>query len=238
MISKRILAISAVAALALTGCAGGTGAGSSGGDKPAEGGATTIKLVAAEYSKDNTKAFWDQFAKAYNEKTGNTLEVQVVSWDNIDQTSSTMIQNNQAPDILNLNAFARTQRRPALGRRRLLRTGQGRHSRTFVTYGTYDGTFYGFPDLSAHRLRYNKDLFEKAGIAEPRRPGPIRDAARRSALGDGVVGYAMPLGLRPGRVRDLDLQQRRRLEGRRRLDHQLRRTSRPSPSQKLNDAGS
>ena len=77
MISKRIVAIGAIAALALTGCAGGTGAGTGtggGGEKPAAG-PTTIKLVAAEYSKDNTKAFWDQFADTYKEKTGNTLEV-------------------------------------------------------------------------------------------------------------------------------------------------------------------
>ena len=32
--------------------------------------------------------------------------MQIVSWDDIDQQSSTMIQNNNAPDILNLNAYA------------------------------------------------------------------------------------------------------------------------------------
>lgn len=199
MISKRILAISAVAALALTGCAGGTGAGSSGGDKPAEGGATTIKLVAAEYSKDNTKAFWDQFAEAYNEKTGNTLEVQVVSWDNIDQTSSTMIQNNQAPDILNLNAFASYAADDLLWGSDEVLPNEAKTDilDTFVTYGTYDGTFYGFPDLSSARaFFYNKDLFEQAGIAEPPTTwAEFEDAAQKiTALGDGVVGYAMPLG--------------------------------------------
>ena len=95
------------AALALSACGGGTGAQSSAPSAAGtSAGPTTIKLVAAEYSKDNTKAFWDAFAKTYQEKTGNTLQVQVVSWDNIDQQSSTMIQNNQAPDILNLNAYA------------------------------------------------------------------------------------------------------------------------------------
>ncbi|MEO5610609.1 MAG: ABC transporter substrate-binding protein, partial [Ornithinibacter sp.] len=100
-----LIGAGAVTALTLTACGGGSGAGST--DTAASGAkdATTIKLVAAEYSKDNTKAFWDAFAKTYKEKTGYTLEVNVVSWDNIDQQSSTMIQNNQAPDILNLNTY-------------------------------------------------------------------------------------------------------------------------------------
>ena len=89
----------------LAGCGGGTGASSDdkGGDAKKT---TTIKLVAAEYSKDNTSKFWTQFAAAYKAKTGNTLEVQVVSWNDIDQQTSTMIQNNNAPDILNLNVYA------------------------------------------------------------------------------------------------------------------------------------
>ena len=165
----------------------------------AEGGATTIKLVAAEYSKDNTKAFWDQFAEAYKEKTGNTLEVQVVSWDNIDQTSSTMIQNNQAPDILNLNAFASYAADGLLwsSDEVLPDAAKADILDTFVTYGTFDNKFYGFPDLSSARaFFYNKDLFEKAGIAEPPKTwAEFEDAAKKiTALGDGVVGYAMPLG--------------------------------------------
>ena len=85
----RTAALGAVAVLSLTACGGGTGA-----DKPADGSGasgsggaasvTSIKLVAAEYSKDNTKAFWDQFAKDYKAKTGITLEVQIVPWENID----------------------------------------------------------------------------------------------------------------------------------------------------------
>src|SRR5690242_8187021 len=105
-----VVAGMAIAGLALGACGGGTGAGSAGGGNASGGGGsqgpTTIKLVAAEYSKEHTKAFWDAFAKTYKQKTGNTLDVQIVSWDNIDQQSSTMIQNNQAPDILNLNAYA------------------------------------------------------------------------------------------------------------------------------------
>ena len=159
------------AALALSACGGGTGAQSSAPSAAGtSAGPTTIKLVAAEYSKDNTKAFWDAFAKTYKEKTGNTLEVQVVSWDNIDQQSSTMIQNNQAPDILNLNAYASYAKDELLYSSDEVLSEEVKSDilPTFVKYGTYENKFYGFPDLaSARALFYNTDLFTKAGVTAP-----------------------------------------------------------------------
>ncbi|WP_345505690.1 extracellular solute-binding protein [Terrabacter aeriphilus] len=190
----------AIAGLALGACGGGTGAGSAGGSTGGSGEEVkTIKLVAAEYSKDNTKKFWDAFAATYKQKTGYTLDVQVVSWDNIDQQSSTMIQNNQAPDILNLNAYASYAKDgllydsdavlPAAVKSDILDT--------FVKYGTYDGKFYGFPDLSSARaFFYNKTLFKQAGINEPPKTWAEleADAKKLAALGNGTVGYALPLG--------------------------------------------
>src|SRR4051812_34003892 len=71
-----VVAGMAIAGLALGACGGGSGAGSAGGAGSTGGSGQdvkTIKLVAAEYSKDHTKAFWDAFAKTYKEKTGYTL---------------------------------------------------------------------------------------------------------------------------------------------------------------------
>ena len=198
---KRMAATAAVAcgvALALSGCSGGTGASTAGGSS---GGApvTSIKLVAAEYSKDNTAAFWNKFAAAYKAKTGTDLDVQIVSWDDIDQQSSTMIQTNAAPDILNLNAYA------SYAKDGLLYSSDDVLSDSvksdllpnFVKSGTYQGKMYGMPDLSSARaLFYNKDLFAKAGIAAPPKTWDEFEAAAKkiTALGDGDVGYAMPLG--------------------------------------------
>ncbi|GGM86372.1 solute-binding protein [Terrabacter tumescens] len=197
---SAVVAGLAIAGLALGACGGGTGAGTTAGASGGSGQEVkTIKLVAAEYSKDHTKAFWDAFAKTYKDKTGYTLEVQVVSWDNIDQQSSTMIQNNQAPDILNLNAYASYAKDgllydsdavlPAAVKSDILDT--------FVKYGTYQGKFYGFPDLSSARaFFYNKTLFKQAGINEPPKTWTEleADAKKITALGNGNVGYALPLG--------------------------------------------
>lgn len=196
--TKRLpVALAGILVLALTACGGGTGAGAAGGGSGEK--VTKIKLVAAEYSKDNTKAFWESFAKTYKEKYGYELEVQVVSWDNIDQQSSTMIQNNQAPDILNLNAYASYAKEnllyddsevlPADAKSDLLEA--------FVKSGTYKEKMYGFPDLSSVRALFcNKALFAKAGVSEPPKTWDefVAAAKKVTALGDGHIGYAMPLG--------------------------------------------
>ncbi len=195
-----LVAGSTATVLALGACGGGTGASQSeGGDADGATGSQTIKLVAAEYSKDNTKAFWDSFAKTYNEKTGHTLEVQVVSWENIDQQSSTMIQNNQAPDILNLNAYASYAKDDLLWSADDVLSDDSRRDilDTFVDYGTYDDKFYGFPDLaSARALFYNTDLFSQAGLdgAPTTWDELAEDAQKITDLGESNVGYALPLG--------------------------------------------
>ncbi len=193
-----VLVCAGTLAVGLAACGGGTGASNDNADSKG-GAAKTIKLVAAEYSATNTKQFWDNFATAYKKKTGNTLDVQVVSWNDIDQQSSTMIQNNNAPDILNLNVYA------SYAKDDLLYSADDVLSQSvkddlipaFVKSGTYNGKLYGMPDLSSARaLFYNKKLFQQAGIAAPPKTWAEleADAQKITALGGGKVGYALPLG--------------------------------------------
>src|SRR6478672_10425866 len=193
-----VLACAGSAAVALAACGGGTGASSN--DSNSKGGAAkSIKLVAAEYSASNTKAFWDKFATEYKKKTGTSLDVQVVSWTDIDQQSSTMIQNGNPPDILNLNVYA------SYAKDALLYSADDVLSPAvksdlldaFVKSGTYQGKLYGMPDLSSARaMFYNKALFKKAGIAAPPKTWAEfeQDATKIAGLGDGSIGYCLPLG--------------------------------------------
>jgi multiple sugar transport system substrate-binding protein len=193
-----LVAATAAAGLGLAACGGGQGAGTA--DGGGSGGkATTIKLVAAEYSKDHTKAFWDQFAQTYKTKTGNTLEVQIVSWDDIDQQSSTMVQNNNPPDILNLNAYASYAKDDLLYSSDDVLSDSVKSDllEAFVKSGTYQGKMYGMPDLSSARaMFYNKALFKQAGIAEPPKTWAQFEAAAKKVadLGNGAIGYGLPLG--------------------------------------------
>ena len=186
-------------ALALSACGGGTGASSGGGGASSGGKVSSIKLVAAEYSKSNTAKFWNDFAQKYQQKTGTKLEVQVISWEDIDQQSSTMIQNGNPPDILNLNVYASYAKDNLLysADEVLPSAVKSDLLDAFVKSGTYNGKLYGMPDLSSARaLFYNKDLFSKAGISKPPTTwAEFEDDAKKiTALGNGVVGYAMPLG--------------------------------------------
>ncbi len=193
-----LLAGVAAAALTLAACGGGTGSSSSsGGDSGKK--VTSIKLVAAQYSADHTKAFWDQFAKTYKQKYGIDLNVQIVSWDDIAQQSTTMVQNNNAPDILNINYYSSYAKDNLLynADEVLPSSVQSDLLDSFKTSGTFNGKLYGFPDLSSARaLFYNKTLFAKAGITKPPTTWDEfeTDAKKVTALGNGVVGYAEPLG--------------------------------------------
>ncbi|HET8617107.1 MAG TPA: extracellular solute-binding protein [Actinomycetales bacterium] len=193
-----LLAGLGTAALALSACSGGTGSGTAAADGNVKK-VSSIKLVAAEYSKDHTATFWNDFATAYQAKTGITLDVQVVSWDDIDQQSSTMVQNNNPPDILNLNAYASYAKDGLLYSADEVLSPDVRSDLldAFVKSGTYKGKMFGMPDLSSARaFFYNKTLFSKAGItAPPTTWAEFEDDAKKiSALGNGTIGYGLPLG--------------------------------------------
>lgn len=197
----RVAAFALAGGLALAACSGGSGAGSAAGGDSGDSGkkVTKIKLVAAEYSKDHTAAFWKQFAEKYKAKTGNELEVQIVSWDSIDQTSSTMIQNNNAPDILNLNAYASYAKDGLLynGDEVLPEAAKSDILDAFVKSGSYEGKLYGFPDLSSARaFFYNKEIFKKAGIDAPPKTWEEfeADAKKIKSVGGDTIPYALPLG--------------------------------------------
>ena len=100
MTSRRLPLRALLCALlcAVVGLASACGVGDG---KPA-----SIKVVIAEYSRDHTRPFWQGLAEQYTKQTGVKVDLQVVEWNSIDQQVSTMIQNNQPPDVLNLNSFS------------------------------------------------------------------------------------------------------------------------------------
>ena len=88
-----LLAVLVVAALG-AGCERGSARGPS------------ITVVIAEYSKDHTRPFWQALAEQYGTQGGGKVDLRIIDWNSIDQQVSTMIQNNQPPDVLNLNSFS------------------------------------------------------------------------------------------------------------------------------------
>jgi multiple sugar transport system substrate-binding protein len=164
-----------------------------------ERGGNAIKVVIADYSKDHTRPFWQALGEAYTKQTGVKVDLQVVDWNSIDQQVSTMLQNNQAPDVLNLNSFS------SYAKDGLLYTAdevlppktKDDFLEAFARGGEYQGKLYGMPILSSARaFFYNRALFAKAGLAGPPRTWDafVQAAKKIQALGGGTIGYALPLG--------------------------------------------
>ncbi|MCI0549197.1 MAG: extracellular solute-binding protein [Candidatus Rokubacteria bacterium] len=186
----RAVALAATAALLLGACGGGS---------DTTGDAKSIKVVIAEYSKDHTKPFWQGLAAAYTKQTGVAVDLQVIDWNSIDQQVSTMIQNNQPPDVLNLNSFSSYARDGLLHPAADVLSARTREDflEAFARAGEYEGAQYGLPILaSARAFFYNRDLLERAGVtAPPTTWDEFVEAARKvRALGGGAIGYALPLG--------------------------------------------
>jgi len=185
---RRFLALplaGALGSLALGGCG--------------DGGGKAIKVVIAEYSKDHTRPFWQALADQYTKASGVKVDLQIVDWNSIDQQVTTMLQNNQPPDVLNLNAFASYAKDGLLyaGDEVLSQSVRDDLLDPLVRGGEYRGKLYGFPVLaSARALFYNTDLFARAGLAGPPRTWDefVQAATKIHVLGDGTIGYALPLG--------------------------------------------
>jgi multiple sugar transport system substrate-binding protein len=127
------------------------------------------------------------------------VDLQIVDWNTIDQQVSTMIQNNQPPDVLNLNAFASYAKDNLLYPAEDVLSPKTKDDflEAFARGGEYKGRLYGFPILSSARAFFsNTELLERAGLpGAPRTWDGFVTAARKvSALGGGAIGYALPLG--------------------------------------------
>jgi len=175
------------------------GACDRGGDRPGAAGGRSITVVIADYSKEHTKPFWQGLSEQYTKQTTIKVDLRIIDWNSIDQQVSTMIQNNQRPDVLNLNSFSSYAKDQLLyAADEVLSSGtRNDFIEAFARGGEYQGKLYGFPILSSARaLFYNKDLFTRAGLAGPPKTWDefVQTARKVQALGGGVIGYALPLG--------------------------------------------
>ena len=199
-------------ALVLLGAAALVPAGC-GGDKP-----KSIKVVIAEYSRDHTRPFWQGLAEQYTKQTGVKVDLQVIDWNSIDQQVSTMIQNNQPPDVLNLNSFSSYAKDGLLysgdealsPRRGRTSSRPSRRAAPTATSSTASRSWRARAPSSTTRPARQGRRGRAAPDLGRARPGGQAGAG----AGGGTIGYALPLAPRRRRpVVDLDVEQRRGLEG-------------------------
>ena len=155
--------------------------------------------MVAQYS-DKTQPYWEGLIADFEAANPDvSIALEVVSWEQINDVISTRVQTGDAPDILNIDAFA------TFAADDLLRPAEEVLSPetladiipSFAENATIDGVQYGIPLIASSRaLFYNTDLFEEAGVAEPPATwDELRAAAQAiTDLPGDEIGYAMPLG--------------------------------------------
>jgi multiple sugar transport system substrate-binding protein len=195
-------ALAATAALALAAC---SSSGSSGGSGS---GATTLKLVVADYGTGPSNAsakYWDGIVTAF-EKAHPDIKVNVTSipWTNFDQQVQTMIQNKQYPDITEGDYFSNYAKDGLLYSASDVLSNPENLLPAFKEQGTYNGTQYGLPFTTSSRtLFYNKKMFTQAGISSaPQTWADVQaDAAKITKMGN--VGFGLPLGAEEAQAESL-----------------------------------
>ncbi|WP_055505439.1 extracellular solute-binding protein [Nonomuraea pusilla] len=183
------------------------GSGDSGGANNAQssgGGQVTLKMVAADYGdgpgKPNSgETFWKGVVDEFQKQNPNIkVDVQVINWNDIDKQVATMVQNGQVPDILQTGGYAGFAKEQLLYKvdEVLSPNVQQDMLQKFADNGKLDGVAYGIPFVSSARaLFYNKDLFQKAGIAEPPKTWDELKAAADKLKKAGVSQpFGLPLG--------------------------------------------
>ncbi|MGW8764182.1 extracellular solute-binding protein [Streptomyces sp. NPDC055815] len=193
---RRFLGLTAAAA-ALGLATTVAGCGTLGGDS----GDVTLKLVAADYDLtggDTTKKYWADLVAAFEAKhPGVKVEVQVLSWDDVDRKVAEMVKAGQAPDIAQIGAYADYAAAGQLytADELLSIPVQANFQGPLAAAGEYKRTQYGMPFVASTRpLFYNKTLFEKAGAKAPTTWDELVEAAEKLKAKGVTTPFALPLG--------------------------------------------
>ncbi len=170
-----------------------------GADEGDKGDSQSIDLLVPSYS-DATKGLWEGIIKDFEADNPDIkVNLEVQSWDNINDVVRTKVQSGEAPDILNIDAFAGFAGEDLLYKAEDVVSPEtlADFQDSFKENASIDGTQYGLPLIASARTMFvNTDLMAKAKIASvPKTWDELLDASKKiSALGGGVSGYGMPLG--------------------------------------------
>ncbi|MEU1816510.1 extracellular solute-binding protein [Streptomyces roseifaciens] len=184
-------AATAALAPALTAC------GSDGGS-----GSKTLRVVAADYGDseaNSSQKYWDALARDFEaENKGVKIDVQVLSWTEVDKKVADMVAAGKAPDIAQIGAYADFAAAGKLYSADQLLTipTQADIIAPIARAGEVARVQYGLPFVSSTRLLfYNKTLFAKAGIVKaPESWDELQAAAKKLQTAGVKVPYGLPLG--------------------------------------------
>ena len=129
---------------------------------------TEVTVIAAQYGT-KTADWWKGFEEKFEAANADIeLVVEVVSWNDINAVVDTRVANEQAPDLLNIDAYMKYYESDLL-----LPASEWCSEETYAKfYPTFlaesmdaEGTVWAVPDLASARALYvNKDILAQAGV--------------------------------------------------------------------------
>lgn len=160
--------------------------------------AQTVRVTVAEYSS-KTGPYFEKAATEFEAANpGTDIQIEVVPWDVLQQKLTTDISGGANADLAIIGTRWLidyvSQGVAAPLDSYITPEFKGRFIDTFLSPSVMDGKTYGLPiAASARALYYNKDLFAKAGIANPPATWDElkADAEKIKALGGDVYGYGL-----------------------------------------------
>ena len=157
---------------------------------------TSVSVIAAQYG-NNTAAWWADFEKDFEADNPDIdLVVEVVSWNDIYTKVNTLLQNDQAPDVLNIDTFADYYADDLLlpAKDYVSEETYAKYYEAFLGQSEIDGTVWAVPDLASVRtMFFNKDLLEEAGVEVPATWDELKEACK--ALKDFYGDEVYPWGI-------------------------------------------
>ncbi|GAB3607671.1 extracellular solute-binding protein [Conyzicola nivalis] len=187
-----VIATAAVATLALSSCGFSDSSGGGGDSK-------SIDLLVPSYS-DGTQALWEDVIAGFEEENPDiSVNLEVQSWDNLNDVVTTKVQGGKAPDIMNGGPFAGFAADDLLYPVSEVTSDETRadFQESFVESASVGDTQYGLPLIASSRTLFvNNDLLEQAGVEAPTTWDELLAAGKAiNALGlPSTYGYGLPLG--------------------------------------------
>jgi multiple sugar transport system substrate-binding protein len=156
-----------------------------------------IRFVASEYSTE-TKPLLEKLVKEFELKNPMIdVELQVANWDILDGIYTTMISKNQPPDLLNTNVYAHFAQDGLLNNFNEIISPElaNKLLPNMLEMDQMKGTQFAIPYVASTRqLYYNKELFQKAGIATPPTTWlELEEAARKIKKTGVATGFGVDL---------------------------------------------
>ncbi|UVK42411.1 sugar ABC transporter substrate-binding protein [Mesorhizobium sp. AR07] len=164
----------------------------------AQANAGEVRVTVAEYSAKTAPYFADVKKEFEAANPGITVKFEVVPWDVLLQKLTTDITAGTNADLSIIGTrwlidFVQQDVAQPLDSY-ITPDFKGRFIDTFLSPSIMNGKTYGLPiAASARAMYYNKELFEKAGIAKPPATWTElqEDARKIKALGSGTFGFGL-----------------------------------------------